>query len=101
MNNIIEWDVYEVSSIKHSLVKNKVRGRIRKFAIENNINLLVENSIDDESKIRFAVFANDNIDLIREFIVNLFDDAKIEKVLTAKNPVLSKLKVNSSERYEI
>ena len=102
MEHLIEWDLYEVSSIKNPLTKNKVRGRLRKFSLENNINLLVENTMDKDARIRFAVISNSDITLIKDFLTKLFDDVLIEKVFDkVKNPVLSKVKVNIESRYTI
>ena len=102
MEDLIEWDLYEVSSTKHSLTGNRVRGRLRKFSLENNINLLVENTTDKEARIRFAVISNSEITLIKDFLTKLFGDVLIEKVFDkVKNPVLSKMKVNIESRYTI
>ncbi len=101
MNNIIEWDVYEISSNNNPLIKNKVRGRLRKFAINNKINFLVENGQDKEAIVRFALISETNPQPIKDFIKSLFEDVKIELVLKKiQNPVLSKLKVNLIERYD-
>jgi len=101
MNNIIECDVYEISSNNNPLIKNKVRGRLRKFAINNKINFLVENGQDKEAIVRFALISETNPQPIKDFIKSLFEDVKIELVLKKiQNPVLSKLKVNLIERYD-
>ena len=102
MEKLIEWDMYEVNSEKYSLINNQVRGRLRKFALENNINLLVENTQDGKPRIRFAVISNTNISPIQEFLTKLFDDVKIETVFEKiKNPVLSRTQVNMENRYQI
>tara|TARA_Y100000034_G_C6681907_1_gene299821 strand:+ start:271 stop:579 length:309 start_codon:yes stop_codon:yes gene_type:complete len=102
MTELIEWDMYEVNSERHPLTGNCVRGRLRKFALQNNINLLVENTQDGEPRIRFAVISGTDISLIQGFLTKLFDDVKIEKVFEKiKNPVLARTQVNLEERYEI
>lgn len=79
-----------------------LRGRIRKLALQNNINLITDNAIDLENTVRFCVLSNEDISLIKSYLKNKFLKIKIKKVLTKiKNPVLSKLKVNFEERYSL
>jgi len=99
---LIEWDMYEVSSHEGSVTGNKVRGRLRKFALNNNINLLVENTQDGDPRIRFAVLSGESIDPIKDFLIGLFSDVIFELVYEkVKNPVLSRTQVNLEHRYEI
>jgi len=78
------------------------RGRVRKFALQDGINLLIENASDKENCVRFAVMQGRDPDPVRQFIASHVTDASIEKVVeVVVNPVLSKLKVNKEERYEI
>ncbi len=102
MAELIEWDMYEVSSEKHPLTGNMVRGRLRKFCLGRSINVLVENTQDKEARIRFAVISGTDISLIKEFFKNLFNDVLIKRVFEKiKNPILAKIKCNIEERYTI
>ena len=101
-NKLIEWNIYEINSKKHRLTQNRVRGRLRKFALLNNINLLTENTEKGEPRVRFAIISGEDISKIKNFLINLFDDVKVDLVREKiKNPVLSKLKINLEHRYEI
>jgi predicted ATP-grasp superfamily ATP-dependent carboligase len=94
------WDIYEISSKEASLHGVMLRGRIRKFALENKINLLAENTEDIDNGVRFAVLAGASAENIEPYIQNIIPDAQIVLALESiKNPVLSKLNVNKEERY--
>ena len=94
--------MYEVSSEKYSLTGNMVRGRLRKFCLEKNINLLVENTQDKDAHIRFAVISGNDISLIKDFLKIHFDDVQVELVFEKiKNPILAKVKCNIEKRYTI
>jgi len=98
----MEWDIYEVSSKDSPLQQVMFRGRVRKFCLVNGINVLTENSSDDDNRVRFAVLSGENVSLIIEFINKIIPHTKVEKVMAkVKNPVLSKLKINLDERYSI
>lgn len=51
----MKWDIYEISCDCELLHGVKLRGRIRKFSIENNLTLLTENTSDKENVVRFAI----------------------------------------------
>ena len=97
---LINWSIYEISS-ENSLIGVKCRGRIRKFCLQNQINVLVENATDKENIVRFALLSEGHFNRVKGFIENTFPNSSIEKVLLTNNPVLSKLIINNSERYEI
>lgn len=99
---IIKWDIYEISAVSANLEGVMLRGRIRKFALLNNINLLTENASDEEKKVRFAVFENTDASKIINKIKEMISDSEV-KLIRQKipNPVLSKLKVNLEERYTL
>ena len=79
-----------------------LRGRVRKFAISQEIELLIENATDTENAVRFAIGSNESSQDVSNFITKLIPDAKIDEIMKdVVNPVLSKLKVNKEERYEI
>ena len=104
MEEILSWNIYEINSEKENLQGVKFRGRIRKFGLLNNINVLAENvnQKDGENKVRFAVLDNKDADKIINFIKSLFPSIEVNLVLeNIKNPVLSRLQVNKEERYEI
>lgn len=99
---MMKWDIYEISSAKHQLVAVKCRGRIRKYAIEQGIDLLTENATDAEGRVRFALLAGISPQPIEAYIRTLFNEVQIERVLcNVQNPVLSKLKINDTTRYDL
>jgi hypothetical protein len=98
---ILFWDFYEIRSTTVPLHGVKLRGRIRKFTIENEITCLMENASDEENVVRFALLANSDPELVLNFIKDLVPEAIIsESLKNIPNPVLSKLKVNDPTRYE-
>ena len=99
---MLQWNIYEISSQTHKLHAVKCRGRIRKFANQSQINLLTENASDKENVVRFAVLVDQDPAKIIDFIRSLFDHVKVTVAETnISNPVLSKLKINIDNRYEI
>ncbi len=102
IKELIKWDIYEISSLSSNLEGIMLRGRIRKFALLNEINLLVENASDEAGKVRFAVIEDTNASAIIKKIKEMVSDSEV-KLIREKipNPVLSKLKVNLEERYSL
>ncbi len=99
---MINWNIYEISSSTQTLHGVKFRGRIRKFAISQNINVLSENATDTDNVVRFALEASQSPEPFIEFINAIMPDCQVKLVATqVTNPVLSKLKVNQAERYHI
>ncbi len=99
---ILTWDIYEIRCDCAALHGVKLRGRIRKFTIENQLTCFVENASDEENLIRFALLANTNSAPISEFVKTLVPEAIVsESLKSMPNPVLSKMKVNDPSRYEI
>jgi len=97
---ILSWDLYEIRCDCEALHGVKLRGRIRKFTLENEITCLVENASDEENVVRFALIAESPSDSVSDYIKSILPDALITEVLkNIPNPVLSKLKVNDSTRY--
>ena len=100
--SILSWDIYEIRSSEEMLHGVMLRGRIRKFCVENKINCLVENASDKESVVRFAVLTGVNYKPVHDFIMTIVPTVDIVKVLeNVVNPVLSKLKVNDLSRYSL
>lgn len=96
------WDVYEIQSDANTLHGVMLRGRIRKFTIENNIICLAENASDKENVVRFALVAGMDVSKVTEFVQKLIPGVAVSKALeTVENPVLSKLKVNDLSRYAL
>lgn len=94
------WNIYEIESNADTLHGVMLRGRIRKFTIDNNINCLTENATDKENTVRFALLKDTDSSVTTEFIQKIIPKAKVMLVLESiENPVLSKLKVNDSSRY--
>jgi len=99
---ILHWDIYEIRCGREALHGVKLRGRIRKFAIENEITCLMENASDEENLVRFALLADSDPKQISDFVKNLLPEAQVKETRkNVPNPVLSKLKVNDPSRYEI
>lgn len=98
----ILWDIYEIRSTDTVLHGIKLRGRIRKFSIENEILCLVENASDEENVVRFALHAGSDPRQVIDFVQSILPGATItEPLKNVPNPVLSKIKVNDLERYDI
>jgi hypothetical protein len=96
--NLLYWDIYEIRSIS-SLHGIMLRGRLRKFANQNDQNLLVENEETGDA-VRFALLSGSDSTWISEFARSVVSDADIKRVRdNIPNPVLSKLQVNLDERY--
>ncbi len=101
MENLLAWDVYEVKSSTGPLVGMKFRGTLRKFALEQSVNLLTENASDAENTVRFAVLAGADVTAVSAMLATLVPQSTVTCIHThVKNPVLSKLRVNDAERYE-
>lgn len=101
MANLIKWDIYQINTNGSKIHGVKLRGRIRKFALENEFNLLAENATDEENTVRFAVENGNDIKNIIEYVKNIIPDSNISLVKEClSNPVLSKIIVNSIERYD-
>ncbi len=100
--DIITWDIYEIRTKLTSITGVMFRGRIRKFCLEKNRNVLVENTQDVEKSVRFAIPAGENPSEIKEYIHTISPDATIELIKdNIPNPVLSKIKVNIESRYTL
>ena len=99
---LLYWNLYEITAPNTALHGIKLRGRIRKLAIEKGINCLVENATDQENVVRFAINHEDNYSAIEDIMKILLPEASISCILRrVPNPVLSKLKVNNLDRYTI
>lgn len=97
---IIKWDIYEIRTESALMVGVMLRGRIRKFCLENNRNVLVENTQDIENSVRFAIPVGENHADINLYLRKILPNVKVELVKESiPNPVLSKLKVNIEDRY--
>ena len=99
--HVLFWDIYEITSQSpiHGVM---LRGRIRKFGLQESINLLTENASDKENVVRFAVFHKQNIHTVCDFITTIVPDATIQNVAEhIQNPVLSKMQINDMDRYQI
>ncbi len=102
MSRLLLWDIYEISHDSVSLVGVKLRGSLRKFAIDQEKNLLAENASDKEGCVRFALLAGDDSVLFFTFLDEKFPGIFVEIILSSvSNPVLSKIKVNDITRYEV
>ncbi len=99
---ILKWDLYEISSPTSILNGVKLRGRIRKFGLLNNLNILAENTTDEEGKVRFAILENTDPSPIINKIKQMMPDSQITQIQQSlPNPILSKMRANLESRYEI
>lgn len=102
MEKLLSWNLYEISAEKSSLNGVMLRGRIRKYGIENNINVLAENTEDVNNGVRYAALSAEEGDKVGEYVLSIIPDAQILMVEEGVvNPVLSKLKVNQEDRYTL
>ena len=100
--SLLLWQIFEVTSDGSSLNGVMLRGRIRKFGLENDINVLAENTEDIDNAVRFAVLTDKDADRIKKYLASILDDVRIDsKLVNTPNPVLSKLKVNIESRYTL
>jgi hypothetical protein len=98
---LIRWSIYEVSS-PDSLNGVMLRGRIRKLGIEGAFNVLAENTEDAPNGVRFAVTDSVDADKVTEYLEGILSEIAVKLVMkNVQNPVLSKLKVNIVDRYEL
>jgi hypothetical protein len=99
---ILAWDFYEIRSAKAALHGIKLRGRIRKFTMQNDVSCLMENASDEDNVVRFALLSGSDSTSIMDFVTSLVPDALVTQSLRdVPNPVLSKLNINDASRYEI
>ncbi len=99
---LIHWDIYEIRTEKTPINGVMLRWRIRKFCLNEERNVLVENTEDMKWRVRFAIPTNESPEKIQEYLHSIVWDIDIELVLRwILNPVLSKLKVNEEDRYTL
>lgn len=99
---LLYWDIYEISTENSEVNGVMLRGRIRKVGLNKGINVLVENTQDKVNGVRFAVFNDDDAEIITTYVHEKIPDASIRLIVRSiANPVLSKLKVNTESRYEL
>ena len=102
MNELIKWNIYEISAQQSSLNGVMLRGRIRKFGLERAMNVLAENAEDLENGVRFATTSPEDAQQVSEYVLSIIGDANVQLVSEqVVNPVLSKLKVNLADRYTL
>jgi len=101
-SDLLKWFVYDVTATKSALNGVQMRGRTRKYAVENGINLLIENTEDISNAVRFAVLNENDVEMISEYIHSIAQDAQIVLARSdVPNPVLSKVTVNNLDKYTI
>ena len=99
---MLNWNLYEITSGNESIHGVMLRGRIRKFALQNDLVCLAENATDKENVVRFSLLEREDPATIKMFIKSIFPEADIKNIDGVfQNPVLSKLKVNDESRYTI
>ncbi len=99
---IILWDLYEIKTKSSPITGVMLRGRVRKFCLDKNRNVLIENAEGIKNVVRFAVPSGEDISAIKEYLKSILPDVLIEQIkMNIKNPILSKLKVNLEDRYAL
>lgn len=99
---IIKWDIYEIRAGSVPITGVMFRGRIRKFFLEKNRNVLTENTQDIEGSVRFAIPAGEDSSEVKDYIDTISPGTVVELVKeNIPNPVLSKLIVNIEDRYTL
>lgn len=102
MTELLTWDIYEITTEETPINGVMLRGRIRKFWLEKEINILVENTQDIEASVRFAILYWEDASLVINYLRKIIKDVNVKLVLEwVKNPILSKLKINREERYTL
>lgn len=102
--DMLKWDIYEISADESPLTGVMLRGRVRKYALQQGLNLLTENTEakDVEGRVRIAVISGTDVSDISDFLKGIIPDSHLElRLEEVVNPVLSKLKVNDESRYTI
>lgn len=100
--SLLSWDIYEVHPHTTPVVGVMFRGRVRKFCLGQKINILLENTVDVDGRVRFALLHQEDPNAVIEFIKSIAEAAEVECIKKqVHNPVLSKIKVNIEERYTI
>jgi hypothetical protein len=98
----IKWDIYEIKTKLTPITGVMFRGRVRKFYVEKDRNILVENAMDIEKVVRFAIPSGEDPSDINKYVNKIAPDATIELIRRdIPNPLLSKLKVNIGDRYTL
>jgi len=65
---IFAWDIYEIRCDCETLHGVKLRGRIRKYTLDNDTTCLVENASDEENVVRFALIAGSDEGKVSDFV---------------------------------
>tara|TARA_Y100000310_G_scaffold271853_1_gene286544 strand:- start:5711 stop:6016 length:306 start_codon:yes stop_codon:yes gene_type:complete len=101
MREIIYWDIYEINTETSQITGVMFRGRIRKFCLERERNVLVEN-VQGAENVRFAVPASEDPKEIIDYLKKILPDVSVDLVReNVANPVLSRLQVNIEDRYTL
>jgi|TARA_Y100000034_G_C6600741_1_gene261325 hypothetical protein len=100
--DLIKWDMYEIQTKTTPINGIMLRGRIRKFCLEKNRNVLAENTQDIEKSVRFAIPSGEDVSAIKDYLNKIISDVSVELIReNIPNPILSKLKVNIEDRYTL
>lgn len=99
---LLNWRVFEITTDNTEIHGVMLRGRIRKLGLKYGFNVLCENATDKENCVRFAVLSGDDAKLVKDYLTQIIPSVTIELIAeSVHNPVLSKLKVNKTERYTL
>lgn len=100
--DLLAWDIYEITTETTKIHGIMLRGRLRKLGLERGFNILCENATDKENCVRFAVLHGESIKVIADYVSRNIADAVVWSAMeNTSNPVLSKLQVNSGDRYKL
>lgn len=99
---IIKWDIYEIKTKSTATNGVMLRGRIRKFCLESNRNVLAENTSDIENTVRFAIPSGEDSSAITEYLNQILPDVSVDLVKeNVPNPVLCDIHFLSLLRLKV
>ena len=100
--HLLLWDIYEITTDGESVNGVMLRGRIRKLGIERGLNVIAENTTDVSNGVRFAVLNQTDGETVSKYVKSVVKGCSIAKIANSvANPILSKMRVNIAERYEL
>ena len=99
---LIQRDLYSVKSWTHPITWVMFRGRVRKYCLWIEQNIVLDNSESWEEEVHFGIPTWENPEKIIKYINSIVPETIISLEMTnIANPVVSKFKVNDESRYTL
>ncbi len=99
---MITWDIYDITAGGASLHGVSLQGRLRKLALQIDMDLLVEHAFDLTNHVRFAVVAGTDVTPIEEYLNDTMPHLRVKRVARdVANPVLTKMHINNEDYYNL